>query len=154
MGRRKLTKILLESGCDATLTNMQGETAMDIALKKSFKEVQEMIANPPPTRSRSSHDHSHPPLTTAKKREKESSLEGSKDSGRRSHKDRLKKVIISTISPFCLTSTHSTVGNAIPDSTIFSHHFSFLFSHQHNHETLSDISKIFSSLSTLYTQAE
>ncbi|RWS31785.1 ankyrin repeat domain-containing protein 6-like protein [Leptotrombidium deliense] len=54
MGRRKLTKILLESGCDATIKNkfeyrfqQQGETAMDIALRKSFKEVQEILTNPP-----------------------------------------------------------------------------------------------------------
>lgn len=75
MGRRKLTKILLESGCDPAIKNkasrlfiilkllsrsvpfidfrshhllsssqQQGETAMDIALRKDFKEVQEIIA--------------------------------------------------------------------------------------------------------------
>lgn len=122
MGRRKLTKILLESGCDATLTNMQGETAMDIALKKSFKEVQEMIANPPPARSRSSHE-SHPPLTstTGKKREKESSLEGSKDSGRRSHKDRLKKVPTLTLSSFFLHLFISLPPS--PPSTVFETQF-------------------------------
>lgn len=80
---------------------------MDIALKKSFKEVQEIIANPPPTRSsrsasRNETSASHHKLTTTgKKREKESSLEGSKDSGRRSHKDRLKKVL--AISSFFLS---------------------------------------------------
>ena len=51
MGRRKFTKILMESGCNPTLKNMQGETAMDIALRKSLKEVQEIIANPPPLRN-------------------------------------------------------------------------------------------------------
>ena len=87
---------------------------MDIALRKSFKEVQEMIANPPPARSRSSHDTQPPLTTTAKKREKESSLEGSKDSGRRSHKDRLKKV---------LTPKHLTPSPPSPHSCNFKTQF-------------------------------
>jgi ankyrin repeat protein len=88
MGRRKLTKILLESGCNPTLKNMQGETAMDIALRKSLKEVQEIIANPPPLRDTRSSSKTR--LTTGKKREKESSLEGSKGSegNHKSRKDR------------------------------------------------------------------
>ncbi|RWS13798.1 ankyrin repeat domain-containing protein 6-like protein, partial [Dinothrombium tinctorium] len=72
MGRRKLTKILLEHGCDPALKNKQGETAMDIALRKSFKEVQDILANPPPLVDRESCSKSN-------KRGKESSL-GSKDS--------------------------------------------------------------------------
>ena len=31
MGRRKLTKILIESGCDIEAKNKQGETALDIS---------------------------------------------------------------------------------------------------------------------------
>ncbi|KAI2798427.1 Ankyrin repeat domain-containing protein 6 [Blomia tropicalis] len=48
MGRKKLIKILLESGCNPTIANKQGETPMNIALRKSFLEIQELIANPPP----------------------------------------------------------------------------------------------------------
>ena len=93
MGRRKLTKILLQAGCDPTLKNQQNETPMDIALRKSFKEVQEIIANPPPLRLQRSVSMTR---FASKKREKESSQEGSsKTSGRRARKDRLslKKVI-------------------------------------------------------------
>lgn len=71
MGRRKLTKILLESGCNPTIKNKQGETAMDIALRKEFKEIQEVIANPPPSRQRSASVGGRPEL---KKREKAASL--------------------------------------------------------------------------------
>ena len=96
MGRRKLTKILLESGCNPTLINMQGETAMDIALRKSLKEVQEIIANPPPARDlRSSSKTKMTAATGGKKREKESSLESSKGStgggGHKSRKELQKK---------------------------------------------------------------
>ena len=31
MGRRKLTKILIESGCDIQAKNKQGETSLDIS---------------------------------------------------------------------------------------------------------------------------
>lgn len=86
MGRRKLTKILLQAGCDPSLKNQQNETPMDIALRKSFKEVQEIIANPPPLRLQRSVSMTR---FTSKKREKESSQEGSKASGRRGRKDRL-----------------------------------------------------------------
>jgi len=123
MGRRKLTKILLQAGCDPTPRNLQGETAMDIALRKSLLQVQEIIANPPPLRDatltmlrcercysdekccRSSsvkddkccRSSSKTKITTGgRKREKESSLEGSNPSAagqqRKSRKDLQKKV--------------------------------------------------------------
>jgi len=109
MGRRKLTKILLSSGCNPTLKNCQGETAMDIALRKNLKEIQEIIANPPPLRDlMAGRDRHHRPRSKStsckmeeegggnrnKKREKESSLEGSKSSGgrqRQSRKDLLRQ---------------------------------------------------------------
>ena len=91
MGRRKLTKLLLQAGCDPTLKNQQNETPMDIALRKSFKEVQEIIANPPPLRLQRSVSMTR---FMSKKREKESSQEGSKTSGRRARKDRLLKKVI------------------------------------------------------------
>ena len=93
MGRRKLTKILLQAGCDPALKNQQNETPMDIALRKSFEAVQEIIANPPPLRLQRSVSATR---YMSKKREKESSQEGSKTSGRRGRKERLlKKVILS-----------------------------------------------------------
>lgn len=39
MGRRKLTRILLESGSEKNITNAQGETARDIAIRKKMKEI-------------------------------------------------------------------------------------------------------------------
>lgn len=43
MGRRKLTRILLEAGCDRTLRNKQSETAKDIARRKNLNEILEII---------------------------------------------------------------------------------------------------------------
>lgn len=85
MGRRKLTKILLSYGATPSLKNLQGETPMDIALRKSFKEVQEIIANPPPYKERISRASSYNGHllsgSNSSRREKESSMEGSKSSG-------------------------------------------------------------------------
>lgn len=39
MGRRKLTKILLEADCDKGVRNKQNETARDIALRKDLNEI-------------------------------------------------------------------------------------------------------------------
>ena len=39
MGRRKLTRILLEAGCDKSVRNKQNETARDIALRKDLNEI-------------------------------------------------------------------------------------------------------------------
>ncbi|KRT81136.1 hypothetical protein AMK59_5779 [Oryctes borbonicus] len=39
MGRRKLTRILLEAGCDKNVRNKQNETARDIALRKDLNEI-------------------------------------------------------------------------------------------------------------------
>ena len=47
MGRRKLTRVLLESGCDQRVTNKQGETARQIADRKGLKEVVDILDNPP-----------------------------------------------------------------------------------------------------------
>nr|XP_046918571.1 ankyrin repeat domain-containing protein 6-like [Dermatophagoides farinae] len=48
MNRKKLAKILLENGCNPTIVNRQGETPMNIALRKSYFDIQELIASPPP----------------------------------------------------------------------------------------------------------
>ena len=48
MGRRKLTKILLESGCDKDAKNKQNETAMDISKRKNLMEMISILQNPPP----------------------------------------------------------------------------------------------------------
>lgn len=86
---------------------------MDIALRKNLKEIQEIIANPPPLRNlMASRDRHHRPRSKStsckmeeegggkrnKKREKESSLEGSKSSGgrqRQSRKDLLRQKKVS-----------------------------------------------------------
>ena len=39
MGRKKLTKILVESGTDTNIRNKQSETACDIALRKNLSEI-------------------------------------------------------------------------------------------------------------------
>lgn len=39
MGRRKLTRILLEAGCDKNVRNKQNETAQDIAMRKDLNEI-------------------------------------------------------------------------------------------------------------------
>lgn len=39
MGRRKLTRILLEAGCERLLRNKQRETALDIANRKGLGEI-------------------------------------------------------------------------------------------------------------------
>lgn len=43
MGRRKLTRILLEAGCDRGVRNKQGETARDIALRKNLSEILDIL---------------------------------------------------------------------------------------------------------------
>ncbi|XP_069188479.1 LOW QUALITY PROTEIN: uncharacterized protein [Procambarus clarkii] len=48
MGRRKLTKILLESGADQTVKNKQNEAPGDIARRKEFDQILEILRNPPP----------------------------------------------------------------------------------------------------------
>jgi ankyrin repeat protein len=53
MGRRKLTRILLEIGINQTLRNKQGETALDIALRKNLTEIVSILqagvpVRPPP----------------------------------------------------------------------------------------------------------
>ena len=48
MGRRKLTKILLESGCDKDAKNKQGETSMDISRRKNLVDIITILQNPPP----------------------------------------------------------------------------------------------------------
>ncbi|XP_037519140.1 ankyrin repeat domain-containing protein 6-like isoform X1 [Rhipicephalus sanguineus] len=85
MGRRKLTRILLEAGCDPTIVNKQGETALDIARRKEFNEVADLIEHPPPQviqlDSSSSPLEQQRPGEGGKKREKESGTsQGSKDS--------------------------------------------------------------------------
>eukprot|EP00091_Calanus_sinicus_P015752 TRINITY_DN34393_c0_g1_i1.p1 TRINITY_DN34393_c0_g1~~TRINITY_DN34393_c0_g1_i1.p1 ORF type:complete len:103 (-),score=9.04 TRINITY_DN34393_c0_g1_i1:216-503(-) len=39
MGRKKLTKILVESGTDTDIRNKQSETACDIAIRKNLSEI-------------------------------------------------------------------------------------------------------------------
>ena len=48
MGRRKLTKILLESGCDKDSKNKQGETSLEISRRKNLVDIITILQNPPP----------------------------------------------------------------------------------------------------------
>jgi hypothetical protein len=50
MGRRKLTRILLEIGINAALRNKQAETALDIALRKNLTEIAAILQAAPPLR--------------------------------------------------------------------------------------------------------
>lgn len=52
MGRRKLTRILLEIGINPALRNKQAETALDIAVRKNLAEIVTILSAgpPPPTR--------------------------------------------------------------------------------------------------------
>ena len=43
MGRRKLTRVLLESGVDRDSKNKQGETALEIAQRKNLDEVVQIL---------------------------------------------------------------------------------------------------------------
>ena len=51
MGRRKLTKILLESACDKDSKNKQSETASDISRRKNLVDIIAILQNPPPVLS-------------------------------------------------------------------------------------------------------
>jgi len=44
MNRRKLTKVLLESGCDLGARNKQGESASDIARRKHLGDIVDILA--------------------------------------------------------------------------------------------------------------
>ena len=48
MGRRKLVRIILESGPDTKILNQQKESCIDIAGRKNHLDIQETIQNPPP----------------------------------------------------------------------------------------------------------
>lgn len=45
MGKRKLTKILLKSNCKADLNNIQNDTPMDIAKRKDYTEIINILYN-------------------------------------------------------------------------------------------------------------
>ncbi|GIY69728.1 hypothetical protein CEXT_215741 [Caerostris extrusa] len=71
MGRSKLTRILLEAGCDQKLRNNQGEMARDIAERKEFTEVIKLLDNPPVTVIHVEQQIKKP-TKSSKKREKDS----------------------------------------------------------------------------------
>lgn len=47
MHRKKLTKILLSSGCNPNIQNNQNETPLNICERKGFQDVMHVIQNPP-----------------------------------------------------------------------------------------------------------
>ena len=100
MGRRKLTRILLEAGCDRSLRNKQGETAKDIARRKNLTEILEIISkarSKSRVRSKSREEESTDKVDGKvggkgeKKREKNGSgTSGSRDSGSKKEKKKHK----------------------------------------------------------------
>ena len=105
MGRRKLTKILLESGCDKDAKNKQNETAMDISRRKELAEIVSILQNPPPILSEKDREdqamaardrsQSHPrPSKSDKKREKTSTSSKENDHERGSKREK-KRVSVS-----------------------------------------------------------
>ena len=74
MGRRKLTRILLESGCDPAAANKQGETSVDISRRKQLGEILAILQQPPPVlQQQELGEPQQPPAKSDKKREKTSS---------------------------------------------------------------------------------
>jgi ankyrin repeat domain-containing protein 6 len=120
MGRRKLTRILLEAGCEGHVKNAQSESPRDIAQRKKLTEIIEILDTPikeiKRDRERSSsssrHNKKSKPtderdggakkpaktkstkhVTIAKEANKDSSKDGSKGSGskdKKSTKDKTK----------------------------------------------------------------
>ena len=57
MGRRKLVRILMETGLiQITATNQQQETPIDIATRKRYSEIVEILKNPPKVRPAGNED--------------------------------------------------------------------------------------------------
>lgn len=64
MGRRKLTRILLEAGSNQEIKNAQDESPKDIAIRKNLVEIIEILNSPvqvrtPKDRDRSSSNSKH-----------------------------------------------------------------------------------------------
>ena len=98
MGRRKLTKILLESGCDRDSKNKQSETALDISRRKNLVDIMVILQNPPPILSQHEREdqadasrdrhHQHPAGKGDKKREKTSTSSKENDHERSSKREK------------------------------------------------------------------
>lgn len=100
MGRRKLTRILLQSDSSASLKirNAQSETARNIAHRKQLLEILEILDAAPPSKSTIPAQ----PTTTARIEERERSSSGSrhnKKDDKITNKKRNKEATTSTQSP-------------------------------------------------------
>ena len=96
MGRRKLTKILLESACDKDSKNKQSETAGDISRRKNLVEIIGILQNPPPILSQQDREEQADKDRTRdrsgkpdKKREKTSTSSKENDGGFKRDKKRV-----------------------------------------------------------------
>ena len=79
MGRRKLTRILLEAGCDRSLRNKQAETAKDIARRKNLSEILEIINKArSKSRTRSKSREEEPVEAKTERKDAKSSGKGDK----------------------------------------------------------------------------
>ncbi|XP_063881600.1 uncharacterized protein LOC135111821 [Scylla paramamosain] len=82
MGRRKLTKILLESGASQTIKNKQNETPGDIAKRKEFNQILEILKNPPPVVSPEERLRREQEQKKKEEKEKRGASGASKDRGK------------------------------------------------------------------------
>ena len=96
MGRRKLTKILLESACDKDSKNKQSETASDISRRKNLVDIIAILQNPPPVLSQQDREEQADKDRTRdrsgkadKKREKTSTSSKENDGGFKRDKKRV-----------------------------------------------------------------
>ena len=96
MGRRKLTKILLESACDKDSKNKQSETASDISRRKNLVDIIAILQNPPPILSQQDREEQADKdrtrdrgSKTDKKREKTSTSSKENDGGFKRDKKRV-----------------------------------------------------------------
>ena len=96
MGRRKLTKILLESACDKESKNKQSETAKDISARKNLVDIISILQNPPPVLSQQDREEQADKDRTRdrsgkpdKKREKTSTSSKENDGGFKRDKKRV-----------------------------------------------------------------
>ena len=96
MGRRKLTKILLESACDKDSQNKQSETAIDISRRKNLVDIIGILQNPPPILSQQDREDQADRDRTRergskadKKREKTSTSSKENDGGFKRDKKRV-----------------------------------------------------------------
>ena len=121
MGRRKLTKILLESGCDKDSKNKQSETSLDISRRKNLVDIMVILQNPPPILSQqdredqadAARDRNQHPSKGDKKREKTSTSSKENDHERSSKREK-KRVSVRFFNIFSPKNKWRSEKNLVP----------------------------------------